>query len=188
MHAQQLSLAKNLTQKNIFNTHNENSLAKKNKNAQDKKDDKHIELHLLRFVCPWMKCELNWTSNRCFVCQYVCMEVCVFVQSICPFRIRDFVCIPDAFDFDMRGENVCFLYVCVRLCVKILSYFNRFESKLSKYSGMLWFPSTHAHTANPFNHSVKMCVCFIRWNFSICQIRYSFFLINSLSLIHAPSI
>lgn len=59
-------------------------------------------------LCPWMKCEcMNGTSNRCLICKYVCMLVCSFVQSICPFWICDIVYNPDAFDFDMRGDRVC---------------------------------------------------------------------------------
>lgn len=73
-------------------------------------------------VCPWMKCELNWTSNRCFVCQYVCMEVCVCTKYLSVSNSWDFVCVPDAFDFGMREGKMCVLYVIVWLCVKILSY------------------------------------------------------------------
>lgn len=136
--------------------------------------------------------EVIWTSNRCFVCMYMCM--CFFSNvRICPY-------IPVAFNFLYERECVSYIFYTCIVCVcefgwvKILSYFD-FKS-ISKYNGMrmcqIWTGShtdarTHARTySNPFNHSVEICV-FYPVNFPYAKsITFSLFFI--ILYIHAPSI
>lgn len=91
------------------------------------------------------------------------MPVCMY-GSVCLYKVfvrfefvRFCMCSRCVRFWYERGKNVCFVCDCVIVCQNPILF--RFESKLSKYNGMLWLPSTHAHTANPFNHSVEMREC-----------------------------
>lgn len=130
---------------------------KKQQKYTRQKDDKHIELHLLRCVSMnevWT--ELNIQSLfRMPVCMYG--SVCLYKVFVRFEFVRFCMCSRCVRFWYERGKNVCFVCDCVIVCQNPILF--RFESKLSKYNGMLWLPSTHAHTANPFNHSVEMREC-----------------------------
>lgn len=129
---------------------------------------------------------VNWTSNRCFVCKYVCMRVCDCTKClVCPFWICDLVNVPDAFDSDMRGERLC---VCMCDCVSksypISIWIEVVQNTMECFGS---HKRTHIQQIRLIIQS--KCVCVLSGEIfpyakSIC----TSFLINSLFLIHAPSI